>query len=336
MSKWYQKVGNENDVVLNTCIRLVRNLDEFPFPARLGKNEREQVNNIIRDIILGENEFSLSYIETNSLSGSQLISLAERYLISPEFASESEGRGLLLSEDESISIMLCEEDHIRLQTISSGLDFDNTYDVISSLDSLIDSNAEYAFDEKIGYLTQSPSNLGTGMRASVMLHLPALSITGNMSRLASTVSKLGLTLKSYYTNGATPIANIYQLSNQVTLGISEKAALKNLSAIAMQLVSQERQSREHVVKDDRYIDKIWRSYGILQTAYMMNCREFMELVSMVRLGGACGILDVDLQCIDELMIDMQPATLNAFNGRELSGNERDTIRAKMIKEKICN
>lgn len=335
MSKWYKETGKENDVVLNTRIRLIRNLDEFPFPAKLGKNEREQVNNIVKDIILGENEFSLSYVEMDSLSNSQVVSLAERYLISPEFASDCDGRGLLLSEDESISIMLCEEDHIRLQVISSGLDFEKTYEAVSRLDSVIDSNAEYAFDEKIGYLTQSPSNLGTGMRASVMLHLPALSITGNMSRLASTVSKLGLNLKSYYTNGATPIANIYQLSNQVTLGISEKSALNNLSAIAMQLVSQERQSRELVINDDRYIDKIWRSYGILQTAYMMSCREFMELVSLVRLGGACGILDVDLQSIDELMIDMQPATINASSGKDFTLNERDTLRAKMIKEKIC-
>lgn len=335
MSKWYKNKGKENDVVLNTKIRLVRNLDEFPFPARLGKNEREQVNNIVRDIILGENEFELSYVEMDSLTNSQIISLAERYLISPEFASDSEGRGLLLSEDEAISIMLCEEDHIRLQVISSGLDFDKTYEVISSLDGVIDSNADYAFDEKIGYLTQSPSNLGTGMRASVMLHLPALSATGNMSRLASTVSKLGLTLKSYYSNGATPIADIYQLSNQVTLGISEKSALSNLSAIAMQLVSQERQSRELVIKDDRYIDKIWRSYGILQTAHMINCREFMELVSLVRLGSTCGILDVDLQSIDELMIDMQPATINASTGKSLTVSERDILRAWMIKEKIC-
>ena len=335
MSKWYKNKGKENDVVLNTKIRLVRNLDEFPFPARLGKNEREQVNNIVRDIILGENEFELSYVEMDSLTNSQIISLAERYLISPEFASDSEGRGLLLSEDEAISIMLCEEDHIRLQVISSGLDFDKTYEVISSLDGVIDSNADYAFDEKIGYLTQSPSNLGTGMRASVMLHLPALSATGNMSRLASTVSKLGLTLKSYYSNGATPIADIYQLSNQVTLGISEKSALSNLSAIAMQLVSQERQSRELVIKDDRYIDKIWRSYGILQTAHMINCREFMELVSLVRLGSTCGILDVDLQSIDELMIDMQPATINASTGKSLTVSERDILRAGMIKEKIC-
>ncbi|MBE6747292.1 MAG: ATP--guanido phosphotransferase [Ruminococcaceae bacterium] len=335
MSKWYENKGKENDVVLNTRIRLVRNLDEFPFPARLGKNEREQVNNIIRDIILGENEFQLSYVETDSLTNYQVVSLAERYLISPEFASDSEGRGLLLSEDEAISIMLCEEDHIRLQVISSGLDFDRTYEVISSLDSVIDNNADYAFDEKIGYLTQSPSNLGTGMRASVMLHLPALSATGNMSRLASTVSKLGLTLKSYYTKGATPIADIYQLSNQVTLGISEKSALSNLSAIAMQLVAQERQSRELVIKDDRYIDKIWRSYGILQTAHMINCREFMELVSLVRLGGACGILDVDIQSIDELMIDMQPATINASTGKNLTVNERDILRARMIKAKIC-
>lgn len=334
MKKWYQETGSENDVVLNTRIRLLRNLEEFPFVSRLTKAECEKVNGIIKDVVLSNNDYDLSYIEMSSLSPYQTVSLAERGLITPEFASNSEGRALLLSKDESISIMLCEEDHIHIQAISSGLDFDKTYAAASNIDSIIDSNLQYAFDERIGYLTQNPANLGTGMRASVMLHLPALSITGSMPRLAATVSKLGLMLSSRYTSGITPVGNIYRLSNQVTLGISEKAALDNLKSIALQLLSQERQTREHVIKDDRYIDKIQRAYGILKTAHMMSCREFMELVSLVRLGSAGGILKTDIQTIDELMIDMQPATINAAENKNFTVGERDVFRAGAIKKKI--
>ncbi len=334
MEKWYQKSGNDNDVVLNTRISLLRNLEEYPFVSRLTKSEREKLNGVIKDIVLSNNVYGLSYIEMGSLGPYQAVSLAERGLITPEFASNSEGRALLLSEDESVGVMLCEEDHIHIRTVSSGLDFDTTYARASDIDSLIDSNEQYAFDSRIGYLTQNPANLGTGMRASVTLHLPALSITGSMPRLASTVSKLGLMLRNCYTNGITPVGQIYRLSNQVTLGISEKAALDNLKSIALQLVSQERQTREHVIKDDRYIDKIQRSYGILKTAHMMSCREFMELVSFVRLGSASGILKTDLQAIDELMIDMQPATINAAENKNFTSNERDVFRAAEIKKKI--
>ncbi len=334
MTKWYTEKGRENDVVLNTSVNLMRNLDEYPFPEKLTKEKMEKVNGIIKDIIFSDNAYALSCVDVAALTPSQTVSLAERYLISAEFASNTIGRGLLLSENESISVMLCEEDHVKIQSICSGLDFDKTYDTVSRIDSLIDDNAVYAFDERLGYLTQNPANLGTGMRASVTLHLPALSAAGNMNRLAQTVSKLGLTLRSCYLSGTTPVGSIYRLSNQVTLGISEKAALSNLSSIALQLASQERQTRELVIKDDRYIDKIWRSYGILQNAYLLKSKEFMELISFVRLGSACGILDVGLQKIYELMIDMQPATLNAFEGRELSVQERDALRAKSVKEKL--
>lgn len=334
MQKWYQKSGNDSDVVLNTRISLLRNLENYPFVSRLTKSEREKLCDVIKDIVLSNNVYGLSYIEMKSLGPYQAVSLAERCLITPEFASSSDGRALLLSEDESVGVMLCEEDHIHIRTVSSGLDFDSTYTKANEIDSLIDSNEQYAFDEKLGYLTQNPANLGTAMRASVTLHLPALSITGSMQRLASTVSKLGLMLRNCYTNGITPVGNIFRLSNQVTLGISEQAALDNLKSIALQLVSQERQTREHVIKDDRYIDKIQRSYGIIKNAHMMSCREFMELASFVRLGSVSGLVDIDIGAIDELMIDMQPATINAAENRNFTVGERDVFRAAQIKKKI--
>ncbi len=334
MQKWYQKKGNDNDVVLNTRISLLRNLEEYPFVSKLTKSEREKLNGVIKDIVLSNNAYGMSYIDMESLGSFQIVSLAERGMITPEFASDPQGRALLLSEDEAVGVMLCEEDHIHIRSVSTGLEFDMPYTAVSDIDSLIDENEQYAFDERLGYLTQNPANLGTAMRASVTLHLPALSITGSMPRLASTVSKLGLMLRNRYTDGITPIGNIYSLSNQVTLGISEKAALDNLKSIAMQLVSQERQTREHVIKDDRYIDKIQRAYGVLKTAHMMSCREFMELASFVRLGSAGGLLETDIQVLDELMIAMQPATINASEGKSFTTSERDIFRAAEIKKKI--
>lgn len=334
MQKWYQQTGTDSDVVLNTRISLLRNLEEYPFVSRLTVQERQKLNSTVRDIVLADNEYNLSYIEMSALGPYQAVSLAERGLITPEFASSYEGRALLMSDDEAVAVMLCEEDHIHIRTVSSGLDFEKPYSSANAIDDLIDANGQYAFDSRIGYLTQNPANLGTAMRASVTLHLPALSMTGSMPRLASTVSKLGLMLGNGYTNGVTPVGNIFRLSNQVTLGISEKAALDNLKSIALQLVSQERQTREHVIKDDRYIDKIQRAYGILKTAHMMSCRELMELASLVRLGSASGLLDASLQALDELMIDMQPATVNAAQSKEFTVTERDVFRAAQIKKRI--
>lgn len=335
MEKWYRIKGEESDVVQSTRIRLARNLEEYPFPVKLSFSEMEEVGKTVRDIVLSNNEYALSFIDMSTLSETQAVSLAERFLISPEFASDTRGRGLLLSEDEKISVMLCEEDHVRIQVISSGLDLENTFEIASNIDNVIDEGAGYAFDERIGYLTQCPTNLGTGMRASLIMHLPALSITGSMTRLSSTVSKLGLTLRNFYTDGINPVGNVYQLSNQVTLGISEDAALKNLKSIASQIITQERQARESVITDDRYIDKIYRAYGLMSSAYMMSCREFMELASYVRLGAACGLINADILKLDELMIDVQPATMNASHDTAFTVAQRDKQRAAEIKEKIC-
>ncbi len=334
MEKWYRKPGTDGDVVLNTRISLLRNLEDYPFVSRLSIDEREKLNGVIKDIILTDNEYGLSYIDMADLGPYQAVSLAERGLITPEFASDFSGRALLLSDDEAVGVMLCEEDHIHIRTVSAGLDFDFPYTSAGALDDLIDANEQYAFDSKIGYLTQNPANLGTAMRASVTLHLPALSMTGSMPRLASTVSKLGLMLGHRYANGIAPVGNIFKLSNQVTLGISETAALENLKSIALQLVSQERMTREHIIKDDRYIDKIQRAYGVLKTAHMISCREFTELVSLVRLGCSCGLIDADIQAVDELMIDMQPATINAAEGKKFTVGEREVFRAAQIKKRI--
>lgn len=332
--KWYTNNATESDIVLSTRVRLARNLKDYPFPAHLDKQSRKNVNELVKDILVEADDSNLNYIEMSDLTSYQAVSLAEKHLISPEFASDSTGRALILSNEEDVSIMLCEEDHVRIQVIYPGLSLDEAYEQAFKFDEKLNKSAEIAFDERIGYLTQCPTNLGTGMRASVMLHLPTLGRSSAMSRLATTVAKLGLTLRGAYGEGSEPIGDIYQLSNQVTLGISEKAAIQNLKSITQQIVTQEKQAREALLKDDLFIDKIWRAYGILKNAHMISCNEFTNLVSLVRLGASAGIINVELSTLSRLLIEMQPATINANAGKAYSSAQRDVLRAKSIKEAL--
>lgn len=332
MSKWYIGEGDHNDIVISTRIRIARNLADYPFPVRLDNKSKIEVNEKIRDALEGKE--NLTYTELKTLTRSQIVSLAERHLISPEFASNSDARALLMSDNEDISIMLCEEDHIRIQVMKSGLALKEAYEFADKIDTEINQSLKYAFDEKLGYLTQCPTNLGTGMRASVMLHLPALTAKGQIGSLASTVSKLGLTIRGAYGEGMSAMGDLYQLSNQVSLGISEKSAIDNLKTITLQLAAQERAAREEASKSIETEDAVFRAYGILKSARILSTKEFMSLISKVRLGAVLGMIKTDLKTINELMVSMQPATINAFVGKTLSLEERDVERAKIVRERL--
>ena len=332
MSKWYIGEGDHNDIVISTRIRIARNLADYPFPVRLDNKSKIEVNEKIRDALDGKE--NLTYTELKTLTRSQIVSLAERHLISPEFASNSDARALLMSDNEDISIMLFEEDHIRIQVMKSGLALKEAYELADKIDTEINQSLKYAFDEKLGYLTQCPANLGTGMRASVMLHLPALTAKGQIGSLASTVSKLGLTIRGAYGEGMSAMGDLYQLSNQVSLGISEKSAIDNLKTITLQLAAQERAAREETSKSIETEDAVFRAYGILKSARILSTKEFMSLISKVRLGAVLGMIKTDLKTINELMVSMQPATINAFVGKTLSLEERDVERAKIVRERL--
>ncbi|HBL41611.1 MAG TPA: protein arginine kinase [Ruminococcaceae bacterium] len=335
MSKWYKNGGEKSEVVVSTRVRLARNLEEYPFPAKLDSAGKKQINNLVKDALLGNTEDELSFIEMESLSRAQTISLAERHLISPEFTGSGVGHALLLSDDESVSIMLCEEDHIRIQVMEAGLALDSAYERADRIDNVLSARLPLAFDERIGYLTQCPTNLGTAMRASVMLHLPALGRSGQIAKISATVSKLGLIIRGCYGEGSSPNGDLYQLSNQVTLGISEKTAIDNLKSITQQLVSQELAMRERMLNNPVWEDKVYRSLGILKSARLLSCEEFMNLASLVRMGAAQGIFDIPTEKIGELFVDMQPATINAREGKNLEASQRDAIRAKAVREALC-
>ena len=332
MAKWYLGEGEQSDVVLSTRIRLARNLAEYPFPARLDTKSRIAVNEIVREAVPAA--ANLKYIEMKTLTQAQIVSLAEKHLISPEFASSADGRALLLSDSEEISVMLEEEDHIRLQVMKPGLSLSEAYAEADRLDNAINEKVKFAFDERLGYLTECPTNLGTGMRASVMLHLPALTALGRMNTLASTVSKLGLTIRGAYGEGSASMGDLYQLSNQVTLGITEKGAIENLKTIVLQLASQERAARTELLKSVETEDTVYRAYGVLKSARLLGTKEFMQLASRVRMGAVGGLLSIDPKQLNELMVSLQPASLNAQAGKTLDARERDILRAKIVRERL--
>lgn len=336
--KWYLETGPQGDVVLSTRVRLARNIADYPFPCKLSPEQSAQVIEKAHEALLSSSSATASefdFIDMSKLTPARAMSLSERHLISPEFAKNRTGRALMLFKDESVSIMLNEEDHIRIQVMMPGMQLDKALEQANRIDDLFDEKLHYAFSENLGYLTQCPTNLGTGLRASVMLHLPALEQTGAFSNLAGAVTKLGLVLRGTFGEGSKVKGSIYQLSNQVTLGISEKQAIDNLAAVANQIINQELAAREAFKKmGTAFEDKIWRSYGILCTARQLSTEEFMSLISNVRLGSTLKVLDVGLETINELINEVQPSTLTSNAGRNLDPHKRDELRAKIVREKL--
>ena len=336
--KWYEKNGKDGEVVISTRVRLARNLEEFPFPARCGSELRRKISDRVTDAVMNSGSVISSRfacIDVDNISTGEKVSLVERHLVSPEFISGKGDKTLLLLDDESVSVMINEEDHVRLQVMCEGFDLDRAYEQASRIDTLLDERLKFAFSDTLGYLTQCPTNLGTGMRASVMLHLPALTAANAMRKIAENLSKLGITIRGAYGEGSEPKAGLYQLSNQITLGISEKTAIENLRNITKQLISQELQTREKMAKQIGVQDKIYRSEGILKSARLIDGSEALRHLSNVRFGITTGLIDdVSLDTVNRLIVEIQPATLMLTTGKDLAPNERDAVRAEMIRREL--
>lgn len=335
MNKWYEKNGKDGDVVISTRIRLARNLKNYPFTNKLSVDGRNKVAKLISDAMINGNSAIANRfmkLEIEKLEEPELLSLVEKHLVSPDFIRKAPGKYLLLIDDESISIMINEEDHIRLQVMKEGLELDSSYKTADQIDTLLDECLSFAFDEQLGYLTQCPTNLGTGMRASLLLHLPALEESGTIHPISTSLSKLGLTLRGTYGEGTKATGALYQLSNQVTLGLSEQEALRNLKNISMKLIAQERELRESMGKRIEIQDMIGRSLGILYHAQLLKSEEFMNLLSMVRLGISIGqVKDISYDTINALTVNAQPAMLIRQEGHILTAGERDQKRAELVK-----
>lgn len=339
MEKWYEQPSDHQDVIISSRIRLARNMSDFPFESRMSLEDKisvvNKVNNIFTspDIMLKN---KMKTIDVSSLDVSQRQSLVEQHLISPEFSKLYQGRALFLSEDSGSSIMVNEEDHIRIQVLRSGMDLENALDIANEIDDIIDKRVDYSFDDRLGFLTGCPTNIGTGLRASVMLHLPLLEKSGYLSSIANNIVKLGLVLRGTYGEGTAPLGSIYQISNQVTLGISELNAIKNLESIVNHIISQERSLREGY-KGYNLEDSVHRAYGILTNARMLSFGDFMDLSSMVRLGIDLGYIEnVEYELLNELILFSGPAYLNVLEKKELTEIDSNYLRAKIVREKLLS
>ena len=336
MSEWYKNIGPEGDVVVSTRIRIARNIGKIPFPARMNGEHLSQVNDMVKravkaigDDICGK----LSIIDMNSVTEEETYAMVERHIISPEFAQNRRNKILVLSPDESVSIMVCEEDHVRIQVIKAGMALQEAFSFADKLDNALNKELHFAFDSRFGFLTQCPTNLGTGLRASVMLHLPVIEGNGALNVISESASKFGLTVRGLYGEGSKSSASLYQLSNQITLGISEESALENLKSIAMQIVMKERADREAL---NRIVveDNVMRAYGILTNQRILASDEMMQLISRVKLGCAMGIIDnVDPATPIRLLIECQPFMLQKYNGT-MSPDDRDITRGKIVRERL--
>lgn len=322
-----------SEAVVSTRIRLARNLSDYPFPIKMTAQQKTELADKV--CAVAKEIMDFDRIDMQNLSRTQAVSLVEQHLISPEFISDPVGKTLLLSKDKTVSIMLNEEDHIRLQVIMPSLSLTEAFSLADELDTKLSHKLEFAFSSKLGYLTQCPTNLGTGMRASVMLHLPALLKGRAITKIASNLSKLGLTIRGIYGESSEPLGAMYQLSNQVSLGISEQSAIDNLKNIASQIVTQEIKLRDRILSDIEVVDTVCRSLGILKTLRLVDHSEAMNLLSNVRLGVAHKLIDsLSLDSIDKLMCDIQPASILERYGDKLSTKERDIKRADYLREKF--
>ncbi len=332
MTKWYQGEGNNSDVVLYSKIRLARNLADSPFPNRMNREIRKSVSKKIYATIKSSelaNEFNI--INLAEVSSAKAVSYVEKQLISPSFAKNKDNASFMISSNEDISIMLCEEDHIKINSFEAGQNLQAAYEKANRLDDIFIKNLKLAFSEKLGFLTASPINLGTGLKASFVLHLPALAEKNAIYRLSAMVSKLGLLLRPLDKDEA---GDMYVLSNQVSLGISEKSAMDNVSAICDQIVKQERAAREELKENIDFEDKIYRTLGILRMARKLELNEFLNYLSLVRLGISLGYFDIDYAAIGDMFYTMRDATLIDSAKAELTESMCKKLRAQLVREKL--
>jgi protein arginine kinase len=336
--EWLRGTGPESDIVISTRIRLARNLASFPFCNRASSFQKGEIETMLREQVTKlEHEPRLAYINLPGLSMLDRQLLVERQLISRELAGSEGPRGVALAPSETVSLMINEEDHLRLQVMRSGFAIDETWQQIDRVDDLLEQRISYAFSDDFGYLTACPTNVGTGMRASVMLHLPALEQTKEIEKVFRALQKINLAVRGLYGEGSRASGHFYQISNQVTLGKSEQTLLNEIHGVIPQIITYERAARGRMLRENRQglLDKVSRAQGTLYSATMMTSEETMELLSFVRLGINLNLIeDVTIATVNELFIQTQPAHLQKLMGVSLDGEERNAARARYLRTRL--
>lgn len=337
-SEWLKGIGPDSGIVMSSRVRLARNVKGYNFFNWSDNATKQRIKELCRDKIGTLNFMKNSlYVEMDKIGLIDRQFLLERHLISREHLHDTAQKAVFISEREIISIMINEEDHLRIQALQSGLNLRGAWGILERLNKDLEEVLDFAYSEQLGYLTACPTNVGTGMRASVMLHLPAVVMTRRIKEIIEVVSKLGLTVRGLFGEGTQASGNFFQLSNQVTLGRTEDDIITNLQKVVKQLISQEETLRDFLMtkKREALIDKISRGYATLKSAHIITSDETLELFSLLRLGAETNIIkDIDKSVLNELFIIMQPAHLQKMKQRQLTAQERDVERAKLIRIKL--
>jgi protein arginine kinase len=340
VSSWMSAEGPDSDIVLSSRIRLARNFDAYKFPTLFSHEEAKKIIENMEELLKHSaiQKFGqMELLKIDELQPLQKRVLVEKHLISPHLAEDSPYGAVLLTENEEVSIMINEEDHIRIQCLYPGLQLSEALDAANDIDDWLESNIQYAFDEKHGYLTSCPTNVGTGLRASVMMHLPGLMLTQQINRIIPAINQLGLVVRGIYGEGSEALGNIFQISNQITLGKSEEDIGRDLKGVVSQLISQERTAREALRKTSniQLEDRVFRSLGVLSNSRIIESKEAARCLSDVRLGIDMGYIDnMPKTILNELMILTQPGFLQQYAGGSLRPHERDIRRAALIRDRI--
>lgn len=333
--EWLSGAGPESDIVISSRVRLARNVARFRFLTRAGEEGRHEVAVLLKGRI-GKARVAkgLVYIDLKDTSAIERMFLVERHLISKEHANGSGERGVALAKRETISIMVNEEDHLRLQVLVAGYQLREAWKEANRVDNAIERKVDYAFSQRYGYLTACPTNVGSGMRTSVMLHLPALVMTKQIEKVFHAVAKINLAVRGLYGEGTQASGDLYQISNQITLGRSEEKLIEELESVVPQIIKYERSVRETLLSENRtnLEDRVWRAYGMLKTARTITSEETMDLLSAVRLGVNLKLItDLNISTVNDLFIMTQPAHLQKLKGKKLDTPERDKTRATFIR-----
>ena len=338
MNKWYEDPASNESSIISSRIRLARNIKKYPFSIKIDdEKSREMIEDVINSI---KNDYmsigdEFEYIDLNKQEQEDSLVMVERHEISPEMLKLERPRGILLKNDESIDIMINEEDHIRIQVVYAGKNIDKAWDMADKIDDLIEESVEYAYDRRFGYLTSCPSNTGTGLRASYIMHLPFLESTGNIRELATHLSKMGMTIRGIYGEGSESFGSIYQISNQTTLGKSEKEIIDSLKTVGENIRDNETKTYEYILSrsKNKIEDDIYRSYGLLKYSRSMTMKEAMNLLSAVRVGYNRRLLTKDRpeKNIYNIMMDIEPGNIGKKYGAK-TPEERDFYRAKYLRE----
>ena len=338
-AEWTNGQGHLSDIVISSRIRLARNIEGIPFPPQADQVELKNIFELSKQVV----EKSSLFKDSNLLLLDELTPLENQFLVEKHLISiyhtreKHLYRGCVFNQKETLSIMINEEDHFRIQYLLSGLQLNKIWELINQIDDEIGEKVTYAFSEKEGYLTSCPTNVGTGLRASVMLHLPALVMVNKVNEVLKAISKMSYVVRGFYGEGTEVMGNLFQVSNQITLGLSEEEIIDNLEKINQQIISQEQKVRKDLLSESesQLEDQVWRAFGVLSNVRIISSAETMELLSKLRFGVGLGIIShPDLGTINKLMLLIQPAYLQILSGKDLGPFNRDLQRAILIRNKI--